>query len=221
MPAPNATLGALSVPGAAPAPMLRVPTAPAFVAITTNPPALTMPPSAIVSDAPARIADVDPKLIAPGRVRAGHGHRPLRAGSNADVGIGRGGIDDRPTVCDRKRARAKAADIEPADWTVLFHVEPWPVTVTVPVARAIRRSRRRHCLPYRRFGWSACPCPRRRPRWSEVFVHVESGPVTVTAPCEPGALPIAPKTLFNVPPFWMISVPELPADDPRFMCWFR
>ena len=49
------------------------------------------------------------------------------------------------------------------------------------------------------------------------FVQVEPAPDTVAVPCEPGALPTNPARSVNVPPFWMISVPELPAEDPRFM----
>ena len=56
------------------------------------------------------------------------------------------------------------------------------------------------------------PVPTPPTTMAPVFVHVEPAPDTVTVPCEPGELPInPPKTLFNVPPFWMISVPELPA----------
>ena len=67
VPAPNAALGVLSVPGAAaglpgPAPMLSVPVEPAFAAITTDG-AVTTPPSAIVSVPAPELPTFTPELL--------------------------------------------------------------------------------------------------------------------------------------------------------------
>ena len=73
-----------------------------------------MPPSAIVSVPVPRLPMMTPELLlqvepAPVTITV-----PMRARDRADVGGEAGVIDDRPTVCDRKRTRAKTADIEPA-----------------------------------------------------------------------------------------------------------
>ncbi len=92
-----------------------------------------MPPSAIVSVPVPRLPMFTPELLlqlepAPVTVTV-----PSEPATLADVGGEGGAIVDRPTVCDRKRARAKTADIEPARSPgVLFQVEPGPVTVTAP-----------------------------------------------------------------------------------------
>ena len=101
-----------------------------------------MPPSAIVSVPVPRLPMIHPGTVDPGGARARHPHRTQRARTLADVGGEGGVIVDRPTVCDRKRTRAKTADIEPARKLtgVLFQVEPGPVTVTAPRAEQSDRA---------------------------------------------------------------------------------
>ena len=109
------------VPGAAaglpaPAPMLSVPIAPAFVAITIGP--LTTPPSAIVSVPVPRLPMFTPELLLqmePAPVTVTVPCEPAPLPMLAAYG---GDIDDPPAVRDRERARAKTADIEPAAWSV-------------------------------------------------------------------------------------------------------
>ncbi|CUT14180.1 hypothetical protein BF49_5260 [Bradyrhizobium sp.] len=62
----------------------------------------------------ARVADVHARTVAPDRARARHPYRTERACIATNVGSERSVIDDRSTVRDRERARAKTADIEPA-----------------------------------------------------------------------------------------------------------
>ena len=187
--------------------MLSVPVEPAFAAIVTvgagNDAALRNR-----ERAGALIADVQPRTVAPGGARASHPHRTLRACTLADVG-GKGGvIDDHPTVRDRQYARAKTADIEPAAGTYCSKWSPGRSPSPYRSSRqTVRRSRRRHCSPHRRFGWSACPCRSRRPRRVPMFVHVEPAPDTITVPCEPGKVPTNRPKSVNVPPFWITSIP--------------
>ena len=114
-----------------------------------------MPPSAIVSVPVPRLPMFTPELLlqvepAPVTVTV-----PSEPATLADVGGEGGVIDDRPTVCDRKRARAKTADIEPArptgccsKWSPGRSPSPYQSS-----RQTIRPSRRHHCSPYRRFGW--------------------------------------------------------------------
>lgn len=100
----------------------------------------------------------------------------------------------------------------------LFQVESGPVTLTVPVdvpVNPIEPPAPLVTVPP--FAIVSVPAPWPPTTRVPVFVHVEFGPVTVTEPCEPGALAIAPRTLVNVPQSWTISVPELPVDDPSCM----
>ena len=189
----------LSVPGAAaglpaPAPMLSVPIAPAFAAITTAP-----GDDAAVRNrerARAQIADVHPRTVAPGGARAGHRHRTLRACTIADVGGEGGVIDDRPTVRDRERARAKTADIEPAAWTVV------PSGARAGHRHRTRRAGRQSdgaaaATVHRTavLDGQACPCPSRRPRGFRCSSTWSPRRIRSPCPVEPGKLPTKPAAI--------------------------
>ena len=98
---------------------------------------------------------------------------------------------------------------------LLLQVEPAPVTITVPSepGPAPMLAVRPVLLTVPPFVIVSEPVPKLpilsplgRP--TGVLFQTEPGPVTVTAPFEPGKSPTEPPPpLFTVPPFWMVSVP--------------
>ena len=135
--APNASLCAVIVPGAAaglpaPAPMLSVPIAPAFVAITTGP---QLDNAAVRNRerARAQVANVQPEVLPQVEPGAGHRHRSLRACTIADVGGRRGEIlMTVPPFAIMSVPVPKLPILSPP-LGPFVQLEPGPVTVTVPV----------------------------------------------------------------------------------------
>ena len=111
-----------------------------------------------------------------------------------------------PPFCDRERAGAETADIEPAAWSVDPAGSPGRSPSPCHSSPQTIRPSRRRCSPRRRLEWQACPCPGRRPR---CFRHSTSwSPRRSPSPC-PARRQIAdrPKLLANVPPPWIVSTP--------------
>ena len=135
VPEPNATLGAVSVPGATaglptPAPMLSVPIEPGFVAIIIGP--LTMPPSATVSVPVPSLPMFTPKLLlqvesAPVTVTVPR--EPANSPMLAVLGVS---LMTVPPFAIVSVPVPKAPTLSPPPGP-LFQAEPGPVTVTAPV----------------------------------------------------------------------------------------
>jgi hypothetical protein len=123
-----------------------------------------------------------------------------------------------PTVCDRKRARAKTADVEPALWSV----DPAGARAGHR-HRAIRADSQSDGAAgtTHRAAVLDCKVPVPWPPTTTelTFVQLEPAPVTVTVPSPPGRLPIVANPLTNVPPVWIVSIP-VPFESTRD-CWFR
>ena len=155
-----------------------------------------MPPSAIVSVPVPRLPTFTPELLlqmepAPVTVTV-----PVRAWTVADVGGEGGVIDDRPTVRDRERARAKTADIEPAAWAVV------PGGARAGHRHRTSRAGRQSDGAAATTVHHAAVLDGKRAR-AQAADHeglrrsstLEPAPVTVTVPCPPGKLPINPRAI--------------------------
>ena len=201
MPAPNATLVAVSMPGAAaglpaPAPMLSVPVEPAFVAITTGP--VTMPLFAIVSVPVPKLPMFTPELLlqmepAPVTVTV-----PCEPGALPTLAV-KAVLMTVPPFAIVSVPVPKLPILSPPPGP-LFQLEPGPVTVTVPVEpEDIPTEPPPALFTVPPFWMASVPVPR-PPTTTTWFVHVEPTPVTVTVPSEPGKLPTVPRTSVTVPP---------------------
>ena len=210
VPAPNATLGVVSVPGAAAglpglAPMLSVPIAPAIPRDHNRP----VDNAALRNRerAGAKVANVKPRNVAPKGAHAGHPHRTLRACTVADVGDDGGGIDDHPAARDRQSTRAKTADIEPAAWTIVPNGAR--AGHRHRTGRADRQSDRAAGATVHRTAVLDGKRARALAADHDVSSCSSSSAarrrITVTVPCEPGKLPTAPKKVVNVPPGWIVE----------------
>ena len=211
MPAPNARLGEVSVPGAtagapAPAPMFSVPVAPAFVAITIGP--VTTPPSAMVSVPVPRLPMFSPKLLlqvepAPVTVTAPFEPIPLPILAVLAAVI----LMTLPPFAIVSVPVPKLPILRPP-LGPLLQLEPGPVTVTVPIEPADNPTEAPLLVTVPPSWIVRVPMPWPPTTRVELFCHLEPASVTVTVPCPPGRLPTVPmEKLVNVPPVWIVSIP--------------
>src|SRR3954454_16756033 len=193
-PAPYATLRVLSVPGAAagalaPAPMLSVPVAPAFAAITTVG-AVTTPPSASVSVPVPELPTFTPELLlqiepAPATLTV-----PSEPALLPTLAVSAVLLMTVPPFVIVSAPVPKLPILNPPP-AVMFKLEPAPVTVTVPdelVDNPTETPPKLFTVPP--LSTVSAPVPKPPTTRLPMFVHVEPAAETVTVPCEPGKLPI-------------------------------
>ena len=201
VPAPNAMLGAVSVPGAAagapaPAPMLSVPIAPGFVAILTGP--VTTPPSAIVS-VPV------PNYQCSTR-KCWSNWSPRRPPSPYPASLQHCRCW-RPKLVLLKTVPPFVIVSEPVPklpilsppLTPLIQLEPGPVTVTVPVEPAANPTEPPPLLTVPPSWIVSMPVPWPPTTTLPAFDQLDPAPLTVTVPSPPGRLPMVPKEVAQCP----------------------
>jgi hypothetical protein len=207
--APNATLGAVMVPGAAaglpaPAPMLSVPLEPAFAAIATGP--ATTPLSATVSVPVPRLPMFTPRMLLqlePGPVTV---TVPCEPAPLPMLAVFKAILMTFPPFAIVREPVPKLPILSPP-LGPLVQLEPGPVTVTVPVEPADNPTEPPPLFTVPPSWIVSVPVPWPPTTMEPAFDQLAPAPVTVTVPSPPGRLAIVPKEVFNVPPGWIVSIP--------------
>ena len=190
---------------AAPAPMLSVPIAPAFVAITIGP--VTMPPFAIVCVPRPKLPMFTPELLlqvepAPATVTV-----PCEPALLPMLAAKAVLLMTIPPLAIVSVPVPKLPTLSPPPG-LLFQVEPGPITITVPVEPTANPTEPPPPLfTVPPFWMVSVPLPKPPTTMVPVFVHVEPAPDTIAVPREPGKSPTNPPKSVNVPPFWTRSIP--------------